>query len=43
MISYKQSVYDLRDEQRSMNKALNAYKINEKLKYPFYFIEGIEE
>lgn len=42
MISYKQSVYDLRDEQKRMNNALNNYKINERLKYPFYFIEEID-
>lgn len=42
MISYKQSVYDLRDEQKRMNKALNDYKINEREKYPFNIIEEIE-
>jgi len=42
MISYKQSVYDLRDEQKRMNKALNNYKINEREKYPFLFLEEIE-
>lgn len=43
MISYKQSVYDLRDEQRRKNKALNIYiesGVNEK--YPFLIIEEIE-
>lgn len=43
MISYKQSVYDLRDEQKRMNNALNDYKINEREKYPFNIIEEIEE
>lgn len=43
MITYKQSVYDLRDEQKRMNNALNDYKINEREKYPFNIIEEIEE
>lgn len=42
MISYKQSVYDLRDEQKRMNSALNDYTIDVEEKYPFYLLEEIE-
>lgn len=43
MISYKQSVYDLRDEQRVMNKALHIseeYMVRKK--FPFFLLEEIE-
>ena len=43
MISYKQSVYDLRDEQRNMNEALNIYKeFQVKEKFPFFIYEEVE-
>lgn len=42
MISYRQSVYDLRDEQKRMNNDLKDYTINVRKKYPFLFIEEIE-
>ncbi|WP_299676829.1 hypothetical protein [uncultured Dokdonia sp.] len=42
MISYKQSVYDLRDEQKRMNHALNEYALKAENKYPFLFVEEME-
>ena len=42
IISYRQSIYDLRETQNLLNNELQDYTIEARKKYPFYYIEDIE-
>ncbi|GGG24696.1 hypothetical protein GCM10011344_26710 [Dokdonia pacifica] len=42
MISYRQSVYDLRATQNLLNNELQDFTIDVREKYPFYYIEEME-